>query len=416
MRLHLADIHESLGDWTAAAQVLSGIPLDSGHRSVSELTKLRIYVRIARLLLEADDAVGADAHLKRASMVVHAVPGTNVGLTSNTSGSSSANAPETSSSDEIKEGKVLGLQFKLCQARIYDAQRRFAEAAVRFHELSYVADIDEEERTMMLSAAVTASILAPAGPQRSRILGTLVRDERVSSLPQATILSRVFLDQIVGPGEVAAFEELLQPHQKAQLAKTGNEREMLRLEEEAQQKEASSGEPADATMVPASASSATTPIKTAPTTVLDRAMMEHNILASSKLYMNITLAGLGSLLSLTPNGAETMVRRMIGQGRLHAELDQVDGVLTFLEKGDAAPTAGGLGIGTGGTAGDGSQDAGAAGGTDGSSLAASGGMAVTTSNPIGVGDGLVRRWDAQIAKTASGLEDVCVRIAAVTGS
>lgn len=110
------------------------------------MQKLSIYVRIVRLLLEADDAVGADVYLKRASMVIHLVPGArSAGPASSTSSSSTTASPE-----DVKQGKLLSLQYKLCQARIYDSQRRFADAAVRYHELSYIAEIDEQERTMML--------------------------------------------------------------------------------------------------------------------------------------------------------------------------------------------------------------------------------------------------------------------------
>lgn len=111
-------------------------------------------MRIVRLLLEADDAISADAYLKRASMVVHTVPGTGVGggiVSSDPSADAdSAQASTSGSTQDVKEGKVLGLQYKLCQARIYDSQRRFSEAAVRFHDLSYVTDIDADERLMML--------------------------------------------------------------------------------------------------------------------------------------------------------------------------------------------------------------------------------------------------------------------------
>lgn len=403
LRLHLADVYEALHDWSDAAMVLQGIPLDSGHRAVSDLTKLRIYVRISRLLLEADDAISADAYLKRASMVIHPALSGSAGEATAASGGEGRNHEASSSSstaeeNTAQEAKLLSLQYKLCQAKIYDAQRRFAEAAVRFHELSYVADIDQEERIMMLGAAVTASILAPAGPHRSRILSTLMRDERVSSLPQATILSKVFLDHIVRPSEVAAFEEMLQPHQKAQLARTGNEKEMIRLEAEAEAR-------TDGVDPPMTASTSTT-VKSTPSTVLDRAMMEHNILASSKLYMNITFTGLGSLLNLTPAGAETIVRRMIAQKRLKAEIDQVDGVLTVLESASEAPTAGGLGVGT-------STDA-ALGANEGGGSSSALGSDEHDAVAVGEGDGLTRRWDAQIAKTASSLEDVCVRIASLS--
>lgn len=36
------------------------------------------------------------------------------------------------------------------QARLFDFSRRFNEAAGRYHELSFVQDIDEEERIYML--------------------------------------------------------------------------------------------------------------------------------------------------------------------------------------------------------------------------------------------------------------------------
>lgn len=171
------------------------------------------------------------------------------------------------------------------------------------------------------------------------------------------------------------------------LSRTGNEREVMRLEEEAAA--AASAESA------AQGSTAATKFKNAPTTVLDRAMMEHNILASSRIYLNITLAGLGSLLNLTTTGAETIVRRMIVQGRIKAEIDQVDGLLTFLESSQMEPTAGGLGLGTGAESGGG--DAAAADDDD--------------ATPVGEGDGLIRRWDARIARTAGALEEVCSRIA-----
>lgn len=148
LRLHLSDLLENCEDWLEAAKVLQGIPLGSGHRSVPNIYKLRIYVRIVRLLLEGDDAVGADTFLKRASMVIHSVPGAATRV-----GPESAEDEERlskMSEEETVEARTLGLQFKLCQARIYDAQRRFAEAAIRFHEVSYVADIDEDERNLML--------------------------------------------------------------------------------------------------------------------------------------------------------------------------------------------------------------------------------------------------------------------------
>jgi len=42
------------------------------------------------------------------------------------------------------------LTYKLCQARISDYARKFLEAAGRYHELSFVGEIDEDERKYML--------------------------------------------------------------------------------------------------------------------------------------------------------------------------------------------------------------------------------------------------------------------------
>lgn len=80
-----------------------------------------MYVRIVRLYLEEEDSVQAETYYNRAALLAH-----------------------TTSDREL----LLG--FKLCQARIYDYSRRFLEAASRYLELSYVAEIDEEERKQML--------------------------------------------------------------------------------------------------------------------------------------------------------------------------------------------------------------------------------------------------------------------------
>ena len=92
------------------------------RRSSTDADKLRVYVRIVRLLLEDEDSVQAETFYNRAALLVH----------------SAGNDKETL------------LQFKLCQARISDYSRKFLEAASRYHELSYTAEIDEDERKFML--------------------------------------------------------------------------------------------------------------------------------------------------------------------------------------------------------------------------------------------------------------------------
>lgn len=180
------------------------------------------------------------------------------------------------------------------------------------------------------TAAVTCAVLAPAGPNRSRILASLYRDERSADLSTYNILSKMFLDHILRPAEVKEFEQTLKPHQLAKVAISSNDRLASAGNDDTYNDD---NEPATST-------------RTGPSTVLDRAVMEHNLLASSKIYNNITFRGLGNLLDLTPGAAETMARKMIEQGRLRGMIDQVDKLIWFesdREEDDAQGKAGGLG-------------------------------------------------------------------------
>jgi len=57
--------------------------------------------------------------------------------------------------------------------------------------------------------------------------------------------------------------------------------------------------------------------------LLDRAAIEHNLLAASRLYNNISLAGLGTLLEIEPERAEKIASKMITEGRLVGFVDQI---------------------------------------------------------------------------------------------
>ena len=87
----------------------------------SDEEKLRVYIRIVRLLLEEEDSVQAETYYNRATSLIHSTGDRETLLT-----------------------------YKLCQARISDYARKFLEAASRYHELSFVGEIDEDERRFML--------------------------------------------------------------------------------------------------------------------------------------------------------------------------------------------------------------------------------------------------------------------------
>ncbi|KAL6216129.1 PREDICTED: COP9 signalosome complex subunit 4 [Fragaria vesca subsp. vesca] len=263
IREKLAELYESEQQWSKAAQMLSGINLDSSMRVIDDKFKLAKCVQVARLYLEDDDAVNAEAFINKASFLVSS-----------------------------SQHEVLNLQYKVCYARILDLKRKFLEAALRYYDISQIEkrqigeeEIDEEALQQALSAAVTCTILAAAGPQRSRVLATLYKDERCSKLKVYPILQKVYLERILRKPEIDAFAEELKPHQKALLPDNF--------------------------------------------TVLDRAMIEHNLLSASKLYTNISFEELGTLLGIEPPKAEKIASRMIYEDRMRGSIDQVEAVIHF---------------------------------------------------------------------------------------
>jgi len=67
-------------------------------------------------------------------------------------------------------------------------------------------------------------------------------------------------------------------------------------------------------------------------TILDRAVIEHNLLSASKLYNNITFEELGALLEIPPSKAEKIASQMITEGRMNGFIDQIDSIVHFESK------------------------------------------------------------------------------------
>ncbi|KAK3902469.1 hypothetical protein C8A05DRAFT_15484 [Staphylotrichum tortipilum] len=185
----------------------------------------------------------------------------------------------------------LGLHFRLSAARIQDSNRQFLQAAKSYHDISFSPAIAEDERLHTLGMAIKCAILAPAGPLRARALGQLYKDERSASLEEHGILEKMFFDRLLTSSEVSKFAQDLAPHQ---LAKTADG-----------------------------------------STVLAKAVVEHNLLSASRLYANIGFDELGLLLGLDGARAEDTTARMIEQGRLAGSVDQIERVIWF-EGGDAS--------------------------------------------------------------------------------
>src|SRR5258707_15006771 len=104
------------------------------------------------------------------------------------------------------------------------------------------------------------------------MLATLFKDERCQQLHSYNILEKMYLDRIIKRSELDDFSAHLQVHQKAQTSDGS--------------------------------------------TILDRAVIEHNLLSASKLYNNITFNELGALLEIDPIKAEKIASQMITESRM----------------------------------------------------------------------------------------------------
>nr|1UFM_A Chain A, COP9 complex subunit 4 [Mus musculus] len=74
--------------------------------------------------------------------------------------------------------------------------------------------------------------------------------------------------------------------------------------------------------------------------ILDRAVIEHNLLSASKLYNNITFEELGALLEIPAAKAEKIASQMITEGRMNGFIDQIDGIVHFETREASGPSSG----------------------------------------------------------------------------
>lgn len=181
----------------------------------------------------------------------------------------------------------LTLRHRVCYARVLDSRREFLQAARSYFALSQEGSkgVAESDLLQLLLCASTCTILASAGPQRARLLASLFKDERTQHLEHYEMLQKIYAGHLLRKTEVQKFANSLLPHQQAKL---------------------SSG-----------------------LTVLEKAVIEHNIVAISKLYISISFEEMGALLEITPQRAEQIIANMVAETRISAALDQVNAVVEF---------------------------------------------------------------------------------------
>lgn len=134
---------------------------------------------------------------------------------------------------------------------------------------------------------MTCAILCKAGDNKFRLMAQIYKDERSKKIdPHFDILEKFFMGHLIKESDVKAFEdECLKDHQKA---KDANGRSVLKA-----------------------------------------AILEHNILVLSKIYLNISFNSLGKNLGIPADQAESMISIMVQEKRIDAKLDQISNSIDF---------------------------------------------------------------------------------------
>lgn len=190
---------------------------------------------------------------------------------------------------------ALILRYKSTYARVLDANRKFLPAAQRYHDLSCLSAtdlLDKDELLTMLGRAATCAILAPSGPQRHRVLGHIYKDKRLGQLSarddfatHSKILEKNYMHQILKKEELVQFEGSLAPHQQALMGDG--------------------------------------------LTIVERGVIEHNMIAVSMLYRSIYMKELANILGVDERKAEKTASTMIMEGSINGSIDQMEGLLEF---------------------------------------------------------------------------------------
>jgi COP9 signalosome complex subunit 4 len=267
----------SLEDYAGAARILAGMRMeDNGVYSMTAAEKTDIYVKIAECFLAEDEIAESDAAVNKAGVTVEQIP-------------------------HKEQHTALILRYKSTYAQVLDKNRKFLAAASRYHELSQSATdlIDADDLLNLLGRAATCAILAPSGPQRQRVLGHIANDTRLTALDSlpafathSSILKKMYTHQVIRPGELTQFEASLVPHQKAVMGDG--------------------------------------------LTIMERGVVEHNMIAVANLYESIYVIELAHILGVPERKAESIAASMIMDGSLQGSIDQVEGLLEF--ETDETPT------------------------------------------------------------------------------
>ncbi|CAD5220110.1 unnamed protein product [Bursaphelenchus okinawaensis] len=226
--------------------------------------KMVEHLRLAETALQANDLTEAENNVTRASMF------------------------QTQINDED-----LKIRYKALYARILDKNNRFAEAALRYYDLSARPNLTSSDKAEALQNALNCTVLAAPGMHRTRLLKLLVKDERVFNFVGFGIVQNMSKEKLIDPALLPQFEASLKPEQKIK-DKDGN-------------------------------------------TLLENAVLQHNLLAVSRIYKCVSFDDVSELLGIAPDMVEKAVTRLISTGSLAGEVDQIERLITFDEPEKKSP-------------------------------------------------------------------------------
>lgn len=178
-----------------AAQILANVNMNSNSFIINDVEKANIFIKCAECSLQDNESIDAEVFLNKAGPFMNDI-----------------------------SDRQLHLRFRAISAQVLDSNRKFLEAAGRYYDLAATEDagIDPTDLLELFGKAITCTLLAKTGAQRTRLLNLLYSDNRLQSLEQISvfssypsILKKMCLNHLITREELMIFSETLQPHQAA---------------------------------------------------------------------------------------------------------------------------------------------------------------------------------------------------------
>lgn len=177
----------------------------------------------------------------------------------------------------------------MAYAKVQDSNRDFLKAAEGYYNTSNLQGVTDEQVFELLDCALKCTTLAPSGPRKARLLATLYNEDRLRSNQFFDLLAKMFVGEVIRQEHVLEFKNKLEEHQNIVMSDGYS--------------------------------------------VLEKALIEHNIVVISRIYMNIRFTELGNFLGIKSEQAEEFIAKMVGEGRIQAVLDQANELVEFEEEG-----------------------------------------------------------------------------------